>query len=177
MASAVERLMRRVQNMVGMGSTSAPVDDTGAVQTVQVLTKSGIPVSGVPVVSLFGVSSVMPVGSNVALLAIAGDSSALMAVATAHQGSRPKNTPAGGVVLHDELGGMGATGASLAFTNDGNAVLTLGTSCTVKIGGTTAVLSATGITITGGDVIADGISLKHHKHPTAPEGPVSEPIA
>ena len=48
---------------------------------------------------------------------------------------------------------------------------------TITIGGMTAVISSAGIEVTGGDIIADGISLKDHKHggsPSAPDGAVSD---
>ena len=32
------------------------------------------------------------------------------------------------------------------------------------------------VTQTGGDFTSDGISVQHHNHPTAPPGPVSEPV-
>jgi phage baseplate assembly protein V len=46
----------------------------------------------------------------------------------------------------------------------------------IKIGGMTALVDSSGITVTGGDVVADGISLKNHTHtgsPTAGTGPVT----
>lgn len=48
---------------------------------------------------------------------------------------------------------------------------------TITIGGMTAVISSSGIEVTGGDIIADGISLKNHVHagsPSAPDGAVSD---
>lgn len=35
---------------------------------------------------------------------------------------------------------------------------------TATVGGCTVVLSASGLAVTGGDVVADGVSLKGHKH-------------
>ena len=164
--------MRRIQHMVGVGRTTAPVDDTGAAQTVQVQTLAGITVDKVPIVQLFGFSSVMPHGSDVTFLNVAGDSSAMMAVGTGHQASRQKNTPAGGAVVYDQAG------TTLLLSNDGNATLTLTGTFTIKIGGMTAVFSAAGLTVTGGAVSAAGevtamagaahVTLsQHHGHTTS----------
>lgn len=44
-------------------------------------------------------------------------------------------------------------------------------------GGSGAAASIVGdISVTGGNVTADGIGLKTHKHPTAPTGPQSQPV-
>ena len=49
----------------------------------------------------------------------------------------------------------------------------------IKIGGMTANIDSSGLTITNGDVVADGISLKTHTHPIASgssaPGPTGQP--
>lgn len=47
---------------------------------------------------------------------------------------------------------------------------------TAQINGDMEFINGHGITTDGGDIVAGDISLQHHKHPTAPDGPVSEPI-
>ncbi len=42
---------------------------------------------------------------------------------------------------------------------------------TVQIGGCTLVASAAGVVVNGGDVVADGVSLKGHKHAGVRGGP------
>lgn len=54
------------------------------------------------------------------------------------------------------------TGISIDFKNDTIKIETSG-SLTVKVGGMTCVIDGAGVTVTGGDVVADGISLKTHK--------------
>ena len=47
---------------------------------------------------------------------------------------------------------------------------------TITAGGMTCTINSSGIDVTGGDIVADGISLKSHTHtgsPTAPTGAVS----
>ncbi len=114
MAGAVERLMRRVQHMVGVGRTTAPVNDAGPVQTVQLQMAAGNQVDGVPVPSIFGLSSNMPVGSDVTYACVSGDSSAAVGVTTGHQASRPRDTPVGGAQLYD------VAGARWRLNNDGS---------------------------------------------------------
>ncbi len=116
----IERVMHRLHHMVGVGRTTAPVDDTGAAQTVQIQGMSGTPDDQVKVAALFGLSTSMPVGSDVTFVAVAGDSSSRIAVTTGHQESRPRKTPSGGTVLYDQ------GGTSIVLSNDN--VLTITTS-------------------------------------------------
>ncbi len=173
MPSIPERLMRRVQHMVGVGRTTGPVDDTGPVQTVQVQTKSGNHVDKVPVPGLFGVISVMPVGSDVTYNSVSGDSSAIVGTATGHQGSRAKGNVAGSAGLHDQVG------TTLLLSNDGNVTLTATGTVTFKIGTATYVFSETAFTatagVTAGQGGADQVTLQHHTHPTAAIGGPSTP--
>ena len=55
-------------------------------------------------------------------------------------------------------------GISIDFQSDGITINTTG-SLTINIGGMSCVINGSGITLTGGDIIADGISLKTHVHP------------
>ncbi len=173
MQQHIQRLMRRVQHMVGVGRTTGAINDTGAVQTVQIQGMSGTPDDEVKVHSIFGLSSSMPVGSDVTFVAIAGDSSARIAIATGHQASRPKSTPVGGTVLYDQVG------TNLALTNDNNATLTAAGSFTIKIGATVFTFSEDGLTstrgVTAGAGTADQVTLQHHTHPTAAIGGPSMP--
>lgn len=72
---------------------------------------------------------------------------------------------------------------------DETLTINAGTAIKLVVGGTTYTLTPDGITSTatkhaiqgpvtqtGGDMTSDGISAQHHKHPTAPLGPPSEPI-
>ena len=69
MRDAVERLYRRVQLMVGIGRTTAPANDAGRVQTVQVRLSPDEVRDGTQVAGQFGLSSHAPVGSDVAIAA------------------------------------------------------------------------------------------------------------
>ena len=56
-----------------------------------------------------------------------------------------------------------ASDADVTITAN-NIVATLTGAATITIGGMTCVISSGGINVTGGDIIADGISLKTHVH-------------
>lgn len=64
-------------------------------------------------------------------------------------------------------------------TNDVNITLPAANSVNITIDTMTAVIDASGITITNGDVVADGISLKTHTHPivggSSAPGPTGAP--
>lgn len=179
----MERLMRRVQHMVGVGRTSAPVNDQGAAQTVQVQTYAGVPVSGVKVAQLFGFSSTAPLGSDVVLLSIAGDNSAPIAITTGHQGSRQKNTPPGGAVLYDQGGSLALLNndGSVKILSSKGSVILMGSDGSISItpqSGTVTLngsLNATG-GVTAGFATANQVTLQQHKHGSAPSGPASPPI-
>jgi hypothetical protein len=74
------------------------------------------------------------------------------------------------------------------FNADEVVTINAGTAIRLVVGGTTYTLTPDGIasksaahtikgpvTQTGGDMTSDGISAQHHKHPSAPPGPPSEP--
>ena len=56
------------------------------------------------------------------------------------------------------------SGTSVDIASDGSITINNPTSLTVTSGGCTMVLDGSGINLTGGDIIADGISLKNHLH-------------
>ena len=66
-------------------------------------------------------------------------------------------------------------GAHTIYRNNDIIEILSGTK-TITIGGMVMKIDGSGIEVTGGDIIADGISLKNHVHtgsPTAPDGAVS----
>lgn len=67
---------------------------------------------------------------------------------------------------------------SVTITADNVSFNLTGTS-TFTIGGTSITIDANGITVTGGDIVADGISLKAHTHPitsgSSAPGPTGTP--
>lgn len=78
---------------------------------------------------------------------------------------------------------------NLEINADAVVTINAGQQIALVVGGTTFTITAETIasiaaahsikgpvTQTGGDITSDKISVQHHKHPTAPLGPVSEPI-
>lgn len=61
-------------------------------------------------------------------------------------------------------------GTSIVLTAE--SIAQIATALSIKA--TTTIEGA--VTQTGGDITSDGISLQHHKTPTAPPGPLSEPV-
>jgi len=65
------------------------------------------------------------------------------------------------------------------ITINGMTITSNSSSHTIEVGGMTAVIDSSGIDVTGGDVVADGISLKNHTHPitggSSAPGPTGQP--
>ena len=100
----LERLFRRVQNVLQIGRTTTAPIDTGTIQTVQIETSGASTRDAVPVTYHYGFTAHLPVGSDVVVLSISGDSSNGVIVSTAHQPSRPTDLSDGQVMLYT-LGG------------------------------------------------------------------------
>lgn len=64
-----------------------------------------------------------------------------------------------------------AAGALAVTFSGGNGLRMTSAEARFKFGGMTAVITSAGITVTGGDVVADGISLKTHVHGGVTPGP------
>ena len=120
-----ERLFRRVQNMVQVGTSTTAAIDSGNAQTVQVKTHRAMTRDGVPVLYVFGVSSSPPVGSDLVVLNVAGDSSNGFVISTAHKASRPRDLLPGQTALYDQAG------SQLHLDNAGTAALQAATAATV----------------------------------------------
>ena len=105
MTPELVRFSRRIMMLIGRGRITG-VDDSGAVQKVQV---NRGPASDsirdrAPLAGLFGLTSNPPVGSDVIVLSVGGDFSNCVAIATNHQGLRPKGLSAGDVWIYDGVG-------------------------------------------------------------------------
>lgn len=149
----VERLYRRVMMMVGRGRITA-TDDTGLVQIVQLrLGRTNVGelelADNVPRVAEYGFVSVPLPGADAVLVYLGGDRSSGAVIATADPRYRLHLQP-GEVAIHDNLGRKVHLAAGGIVIDGG--------------GQDIAVLNAPHVTVTGGDVVADGISLKTHRH-------------
>lgn len=98
-----ERLVRRVQMMFGRARISY-VDDSGPVQKVQVRVSALETSDNRLRLAEFGFSSNPPIDSDALFLGISGDRSAVAAVATNHQPSRPRGLQSGETMLYSQDG-------------------------------------------------------------------------
>lgn len=96
-------LASRVLHLLRLGATSAPADDSGAVQTVQVQMSGTEIRDGVPVPFLFGFSACLPPGAKVLVGHLKGDRSQPTVLASTSD-ARPRNMAPGDVCLWDARG-------------------------------------------------------------------------
>ena len=160
MRDAVERLYRRVQLMAGIGRTTAPANDSGRVQTVQVRLSPDEVRDGTQVAGQFGLSSHAPVGSDVVMLFLGGDRSKGIVLATLHGDSRFRGLKPGETALSN------ATGMSVHLSADGIVVECGGKPLTFR-GGTKARFEMP--VESTGEVTAmvdgDSVTVSQHRHP------------
>ena len=104
MNSHMERLWRRVSGTVGFARIKA-TNDAGAVHKVQIEFHDGQLRDNTPSLSLFGVISHAPVGSDAAYMAVGGDRSNVVVIATGNQSSRPTGSQPGEFGIYN-AGGM-----------------------------------------------------------------------
>lgn len=146
--SHLERTFRRVQHLLQIGKSSVAPSDGGNVQTMQVRVTSATTRDAVPVLYHYGFSASPPVGTDVAIVNVAGDNSNGLIVASGHQAYRLKGLPNGGVALYD------MAGSSIVLDGAGNMTA-------APAGGT---LHVVGAIVSTGDIVANGISLERHVH-------------
>lgn len=145
----LERMFRRVQNVLQIGRTTTAPIDSGNIQTVQIKTSNAATRDTVPVVYQYGFSAHIPIGSDVLVLNVSGDSSNGVIVGTGHIASRPKNLTDGQVMLYT-VGGdqiLLTSGQGMTLTPSG------GQPVTIK-----------GDAVITGDAKIGGISFLQHLH-------------
>ncbi len=141
MASDLERVHRRTAHSLGRAVTVTAANDSDGVQRVQVKLNDLQIIDGVPVLYQWGFTVGLPVGSDVALLSLAGDRSRSVVVATGNPVGRPKVQP-GETMLYDQTGSqfyLRADGSILANPSNGKFYVQ-------------------------GDLIVSGISFLKHVH-------------
>lgn len=173
MLDQIERLWGRLSHTVGRGIINL-VDDSGPIQTTQLQIHGGsgqpgpsMIRDGVSTLHTFGVSSVPPIGSEAAMLSMAGDPSNTVVVATGHRESRPRNMKPGQSQFYDQ------SGSSFLFTNDHNAKI-VATGTIAINGGTLTVIGTGSITLAvgGNNVIIDSAGIHVHGTLTVDGGPI-----
>lgn len=152
MIGVIERLYRCVMLAFGRGRITF-VDDSGAVQKLQVRFGAMEIIDNMPAPHDYGYTCHPPIGSDVFASFLGGNRSNGLVVSIGSQTYRMKNLAAGEVAIYDALGqsvhltqsGIVINGAGLPITINGD----------IQLNGS---LNATG------DVVADGVSLVQHKH-------------
>ncbi|WP_308721015.1 phage baseplate assembly protein [Komagataeibacter xylinus] len=154
MTSAFVRTARRVMMAVGIGRQTADTNEQVNTPTLQAALAAGELRSDLPMVQEYGLASRPVPGSDVVVVFLGGDRTRGVVVATGDQRGRPKDLQPGEVCLYHP-----STGSRIWLKADGSIAI-------VPANGKTALtgdLTATG-TITGNEVVAQGIKLSTHPH-------------
>ncbi|AQU87961.1 hypothetical protein B0W47_11315 [Komagataeibacter nataicola] len=154
MTSAFVRTARRVMMAVGIGRQTADTNEQVSTPTLQAALAAGELRSDLPMVQEYGLASRPVPGSDVVVVFLGGDRTRGVVVATGDQRGRPKDLQPGDVCLFHPR-----TGSRIWLKEDGSIAI-------IPANGKTALtgdLTATG-TITGNEVVAQGIKLSTHPH-------------
>lgn len=148
---ALDRLFKRVRTLVGIGRTTTPPNDGGAIQTVQIKLDDLRTRDQTKIMYHFGFTACLPVGSDVVLLTVAGDLSNGVTVATAHQPTRPTGLQPGEVKLYDAFG-------KYVYLKDGEIIVEAAESPVFVNDATTVTINASSdVTFNvGGNVFVNG---------------------
>ncbi len=153
---AIERLWRRVATMVGVGRITA-TNDADGVHKVQVRLGADELRDNTPVVTLYGLHSHAPVGSDATLLFIGGDRSNGLAIGTGNQAARPRGTMPGEVGMYDDQG------QAVFMSRSG--IRVIGAGLQVTITGTPKVRLECDLDVTGEvKAMCDGASVTLSQH-------------
>lgn len=160
-----DRMFRRIQMMFGRGRVKL-VDDSGAVQMMQVQ-MSAIETSDARYrLAEFGFSSNPPIGSDVLALHVTGDRASGAVFATNHQLSRPKGlksgesmlysqdgkhvymTASGGIVVEAKGQDVTVNNAGTVTINAQNVVVNASSNVSVSAQGSVEISGSAGVSIT-----------------------------
>lgn len=149
MSDLVESLKWMVARMIGRG-TGRVESDAGGAQVVQVQMNDREVRDKTPRLAEYGFQSNPPDGFDALVVFLGGVRSSGVVVATGHQQYRIKSLQTGEVCISDNQG------QKVYLSQSG-----------IRIDGAghnINIINAPQVIVTGGDVIADGISLKNHHH-------------
>jgi phage baseplate assembly protein V len=149
---ALAPIRRRVMLMVQRGTIKS-LSDGGKLQTAQVQGLGGKLRDGVEVFQSYGFTSVPKAGAEAVIVAVGGNDDHGLIIAHGDRRYRLTGLAAGEVALHDDQG------AAVHLSRGG--IQIKGGGKPVAITGAALVTVQMGtIVVTGGDVVADGVSLK-----------------
>lgn len=152
MSLDLQRIFRRVQMAIRPSRTSAAPVETGPVQRVQVR-YSDFETHELNSMQQYGVASSPPVGTDVMVINVAGDSANGCVVASNHQSSRPRGMTAGEVRIYNDAG-------TYIRVRGGEVTIVAATQVTMQ----TPKLAVSGDIEAAGDVHAGTVSLRQHRH-------------
>lgn len=145
----MDGIKRRIQLMITRGVVSL-VNSESLLQMLQVKTVGAVPLDSVEYFEPYGSTSCPHPGAEVLTLSLGGRMGHEVAICVADRRYRIKGLVAGEKAIYDDLG------HSIILKRDG-----------IVIDGATnniSIINCPQVVVTGGDVIADGISLKNHVH-------------
>lgn len=135
----VNLLARRIGTIVGRGRITS-TNDGGAVQLVQVQVNDLETIDNLPRLAEFGMTSVAPNGSDVAMVNLGGARNNTAVIATGHQASRPTGLKPGEMMIYSQ------DGKSVYLTAGGGIVVEAkGQAVTVNDATTVTISAATKI--------------------------------
>ncbi len=155
MIDLIQRLGRRLQMLVGLGRV-ALVDDSEAVQMVQLALGALEVRDRTPRLAEFGFASNPPAGSDATLLFVGGDRSNGVVIATSNQALRLKGLQPGEAAIYDSLGKyVWLTASGIVVEAKGQPV-TVNDASTVTVNASTSVLINSPATKITGTLEVDG---------------------
>ncbi|EFJ1902208.1 phage baseplate assembly protein [Escherichia coli] len=144
----VQVLFRRLVSLLSVGRVTAG-DDSGVVQTVQVQSPSEVR-SDTPVLQQFGFSSVLPDGTDVVVMSLAGNRSSAVVVASGHQSYRINGLSSGEVVVYNQWGQFVRLGEDGIVVEASGQPVTVNSATTLKVTATDGVtLETPSLKVTG----------------------------
>jgi len=160
--SVIQRLYQRVQGMFALGRIGATRDDR-PMGSAQVRIGTEDVRDNVPMLGIYGVTSVPLAGAEALVMFLGGARSNPVVIGTGDGLHRVRNLGPGETALHN------ASGMIIRLTAGG--ITIDGGGQDISITGTPRVhLTGCDLEVSGGDVKIDGFSLRHHVHPGVQPG-------
>ncbi|MCO6414822.1 phage baseplate assembly protein [Siccirubricoccus sp. KC 17139] len=154
-----ERMFRRIQHMVRPARTTAPPNEAGVCQRLQVQFNDA-ELREIPSLQFYGFASSPKPDTDVLVLAVAGDGTNSLVLGSNDQRYRPRNMSVGEVRIYNEAG-------TYIQIKGGEVNIHAASKVNIVTPETTmsGKLTVEGdITSTSGDVKAGSVSLKQHVH-------------
>jgi len=157
----MSRIARRINTAIGWARITF-TNDSGNAQLVQVQVNAAETIDNLPRIAEFGLTSVAPNGSDVAMVNLGGGRNNAVVVGTNHQASRPKGLKAGETMLYSQ------DGKSVYLTASGGIVIDAkGQDVAVNNGGTVTIHAQTKVIVDSprlectGDIVDNTATNSH----------------